>query len=583
MPAQILRVIELQENTESLRAQLRAELKECTEVQIQYRNKLEKFMADNGIWHIAELDYEWREQYEMFLAAEVKPIYHTTYLKGFDRIKRHSMKGQIRKMVRGREIPPPYENQILFLPYHANEAIARRFSNAAKKKDLVWDFKRAAPEQLKRQVYDILHYLIDHTPDGKQLRRHLLGLRRLYDFCCEESIEDMEKLETEQIQRYLSGQFSNEERDIRVRSVETCLKALFLAADEIHWDAHVWYMERIRLQPERVDESNPVKSLSFREVTNQRNRELLKQYVRYGLGITNLSVKSLQCEQIILKGFLEDLHQDEGEDICMVTPEQMDTYFKEELRRPVQAQTYNKKVMCIVHFFGYLKVKQHIQRIPFDKDLYLKKTVDHHNDRSVASETIGEILEKLYAFPEETRLMFLHLLGIGLRISEVCSLKGNAYYIQGQDAWIQVYQTKMRRYKRIPIPDSLYMLMKVYLKKYQIKADAYVFQNRKGGAYRSATFRKRMLKACEENNIQNGEYLFKSHDFRHTVATYFYDTGVPIQSIRDYLGHDYEEMTRQYIDYMPKKIEKAGEEYFSQHSLLASLNLKKKGGKNDGE
>ena len=46
-------------------------------------------------------------------------------------------------------------------------------------------------------------------------------------------------------------------------------------------------------------------------------------------------------------------------------------------------------------------------------------------------------LKKLYRFPEHLRLMYLHLWGIGLRISEVCSLKGDAYYIQGRDAWIQ--------------------------------------------------------------------------------------------------------------------------------------------------
>lgn len=33
-----------------------------------------------------------------------------------------------------------------------------------------------------------------------------------------------------------------------------------------------------------------------------------------------------------------------------------------------------------------------------------------------------------------------------------------------------------------------------------------------------------------------------------------YDDEVPFQSIRDYLGHDYEEMTQQYVDFMPKKI-----------------------------
>ncbi len=51
----------------------------------------------------------------------------------------------------------------------------------------------------------------------------------------------------------------------------------------------------------------------------------------------------------------------------------------------------------------------------------------------------------------------------------MCTLKGNAYYIQGDDAWIQVYQIKMRTYKRIPIPAALYKLMRVYLKKHHIK------------------------------------------------------------------------------------------------------------------
>lgn len=105
--------------------------------------------------------------------------------------------------------------------------------------------------------------------------------------------------------------------------------------------------------------------------------------------------------------------------------------------------------------------------------------------------------------------MYLHLWGVGLRISEVCTLKGNAYYLQGKDAWIQVYQTKMRTYKRIPIPMTLYRLMQVYITKYQRKAEEYIFQNRNGGAYRKTTFQQTMKRLCEECNIQNGEYLSK--------------------------------------------------------------------------
>ena len=135
----------------------------------------------------------------------------------------------------------------------------------------------------------------------------------------------------------------------------------------------------------------------------------------------------------------------------------------------------------------------------------------------------------------------------------------------------------MKNYKRIPIAEGLYRIMEVYIKTHQIGPDDYLFTNKNGGPYRSMTFRHQMKKFCEDHEIDGGDYLFQSHDYRHTVATIFYDSGVSLQSIRDYLGHLYDEMTRQYIDYMPKKVEQANTEYFlnKENDLAARL---KKGG-----
>ena len=87
-----------------------------------------------------------------------------------------------------------------------------------------------------------------------------------------------------------------------------------------------------------------------------------------------------------------------------------------------------------------------------------------------------------------------------------------------------------------------------------------------------------MKKFCQEQEVEGGEYLFQSHDYRHTVATMLYDSGVSLQGVRDYLGHNYEEMTQQYLDYMPMKIAKENEEFFRQpgNSLASCL---KEGGK----
>ena len=76
--------------------------------------------------------------------------------------------------------------------------------------------------------------------------------------------------------------------------------------------------------------------------------------------------------------------------------------------------------------------------------------------------------------------------------------------------------------------------------------------------------------------IGDGTYIFQAHGYRHTLATVFYDEGVPLQSVRDYLGHAYEEMTQQYIDYMPRWIDEASKAYFKETDNSLSVGLKER-------
>ena len=258
----------------------------------------------------------------------------------------------------------------------------------------------------------------------------------------------------------------------------------------------------------------------------------------------------------------------------------MNGYLKEMQDRQIIAKTFNEYLAGLQQFFNFLVVRGYMDKVPVRIEYYQKKMLPRHHDRSVPAEVCTEMLSRLHLLPEHLRCMYLHLWCLGLRISEVCTLKGDAYYRQGEDTWIQVYQIKLKKYKRIPIAEGLYKIMQVYIRRHGIGPDDYLFTNRDGGAYRSATFSQQMKKFCREQEVEGGEYLFKSHDYRHTVATMFYDSGVSLQSVRDYLGHSYEEMTQQYLDYMPMKIAKKNEEFFRQPGNNLSCGLKK--GENDG-
>lgn len=563
------------EEIQRKREELEAEVDACCEVRGPYRNKVKKFLEIQEIWHISEIDYQVRVKFEEFLKTEVKPVSFRMYRSGFDQIKRHSIQEQIQTLKGKRDALAELNNQVIFLPYYPEQEIADQFIRFTNVNNLVWDFKQKAPPILKKQIFDVLQYMLRQHIEVKQRSEILGALKKIYEFCVLEQVEDIEYLEQKQIDRFRESIPYKREQELGMRVLNQCRRIIFIQADKINWNANIWYLERFFFEKSRVNPTNEVKTISFVQVADKENRKYLQQYMKYCLGVTHLSISVLRTEYTFIRNLAIWLEKERTQNICYITNEVIGQYFRSLEQSNIKEEMFNRIVTSIAHFYDYLKVRGIIEKVPFCEQYYLKKEVLKHHDRSVQYDTYMEILDKLQFFPENLRLMFLHLWGIGLRVSEVCSLKGDAYYIQGRDAWIQVYQIKMHNYKRIPIPWMLYKLMEVYRKKHGIASDDYIFQNKKGGAYHISTFRSNMLKYCKENKIANGEYLFKSHDYRHTVATMYYENGVSLQSIRDYLGHDYEEMTRRYIDYMPNKISKANEEFFEREESSLSFGIKR--------
>ena len=470
-----------------------------------------------------------------------------------------------------------YQNKIYFLKYYPEKEIAETFETSYKTNLLVWDFTQNCSEVLKKQIFYTLSRIIANTSMSKAYRNvRLKSLKLLYDSCVQLNITDIGLLEMEQVETILKNFPETSQRSI----LGECRRDAFMQQEQIQWEANLWYLERLHLGKHRIDESKSLISISFMEVKEIQNREILQAYMKYELGITGQAVSTIVRRFVCIRNFIELLEQEKILAIHATVAE-VKKYADGLRERGIQAKGFNERIFGIGHFYKFMEVKQYITRMPFRIEYFQQKEVVVHHDRSVEETVYMEILKKLYLFPERLRCMFLHLWCLGLRASEVCTLKGNAYYQQGEDYWIQVYQVKMKNYKRIPIPQALYQIMKVYLKKHEIQPEEFIFKNSRGGACLYGTFRTQMIEACRENKIANGEYLFQSHDYRHTVATMFYDSHVSLQSIRDYLGHTYEEMTRQYIDYMPQRIAKANDEFFEmQGSSLASwLKKEEKDGK----
>ena len=563
--------------------ELLSEIRECQVSDEALKGNIKRFLIRQGIHHIREIDYTVRSRYEAELQKMWDEPSVMKYLKVFDHIKQYSIQKEIESLPGRIEHRRKYQAQIVFLPYLPDLELVKDFEYVRDKQELVWDFARKASEKLKRQIFLLLNYILDnlYRDDSKERRvRYLLPLHWLYDFCVEEEIDDLEGLELEQIQRFekiVEQKVVNVKNSMQI--IDNSRKILFLTAPEIHWHANVWYMERFHLSEDRLNPSNPVQRLSFIEVTNKKNRELLQEYAKYHVGIGGLTIANIRGQLYEVKRLLEYFKEEES--ICQVDENQLDDYFRKLEEKDTKDDTFNKRIVHYIKFYQFLNVRGYMKEIPFKPEYYLKKTYPEHHDRTVEEKVYMEILYKLYLFPQVPRLIFLHLWCTGLRISEVCTLKGDAYYWDGEDAWLKVYQIKMKADKMIPIPFMLYMVMRKYIEKNHIRPKDYIFKGKNGGAYRVGTFRQEFQQHCIKNQIADGEYIFKTHDYRHTLATHFYDDGVSIQTIRDYLGHFSEDMTKQYVDFMPKRIAKANDAYFKKpgNDLASAITVKKRGGK----
>ena len=284
------------------------EIEQCNTVQERLKGNVRNFLIRQGIHHVKEIDYRIRELYESELRRTKTSSKGLEYLKTLDRIKQFDIRKEMETLSGRNKERLKYEGQVIFLPYIPDQDIASDFDYIQDKSELVWDFSQKVPETLKKQIFQILCYALRNIKDSKDRRvRYLLPLRWMYEFCVEEGIDDIERLELEQIKKLetiVARKVANVKNSMQI--VDNSRKILFMSGKEIHWHANVWYMKRFNFAPERVNPSNPVQRLSFYEVTNERNRELLQEYMKYQVGMDMkydkmIAVNKAESEQKIKK------------------------------------------------------------------------------------------------------------------------------------------------------------------------------------------------------------------------------------------------------------------------------------------
>ena len=212
------------------------------------------------MWHIADIDYELRVDYKKYLKSTYSDSVVRSYLRGMDKAKLYAIRKHANTLKGKQEIAKNTDliQELLFLPYHPNPAIAERYDCKVAIDKLVWDFRVNGSELCKRQLLEIIEDVVLRDIMLRECTMRLNGLKVVYQFCMQEHIEDLRyitQVQADKLEKYADTAYAKE---LAERELRECQKYLFCHAKNILWDSTVWYLERLHLEQYRVNPSNPV-------------------------------------------------------------------------------------------------------------------------------------------------------------------------------------------------------------------------------------------------------------------------------------------------------------------------------------
>lgn len=144
-------------------------------------------------------------------------------------------------------------------------------------------------------------------------------------------------------------------------------------------------------------------------------------------------------------------------------------------------------------------------------------------------------------------------LSTGFRKGEAMGLLVNEIDLSSQAIRLSAARTKTGRSRSVPMTPRVLEIVRdrLRLRARQCPASKYVFSRPDGSPY--LDLKKGFRTACDNAGI----YDFRWHDQRHTFASWLVQKGVPLDQVRDLLGHASIKQTEKYAHLAPENLKQA--------------------------
>jgi len=238
-------------------------------------------------------------------------------------------------------------------------------------------------------------------------------------------------------------------------------------------------------------------------------------------------------------------------DPTRVEPRQVQAWRDRLKAKRLKPATISFKLSVLRAFFAYLVALKLVDKNPADAKFVIPpKLPEQMSGRALTPEEVGKLLagpDKRKAEGARDYALMLAMLRLGLRVSEVASLRANdIHWSHGR--WIIRFTVKGGRERTLPLPEEVRLAIKDYLKLDESRrrnlhsdgSEAYLFQPITN--YRTLEFSKPLSTRMIGNIVAHwgdcgGVGKLSPHDLRRTAITRALDQGLSYRQVQMMSGH----------------------------------------------
>lgn len=173
-------------------------------------------------------------------------------------------------------------------------------------------------------------------------------------------------------------------------------------------------------------------------------------------------------------------------------------------------------------------------------------------------EKIKEMSNYLESIHQKWSTMFKIGVLTGLRVSDILNLK-----VEDVQLSIRIKEQKTSKYRKINIPDSVYIELKKYIRTYKLsKGDYLIFSNKKDceGKQKSVSRQQAYRVLRDAGNMCGLSETIGTHGMRKTMAYHLYQKDKDIALVQYILNHSSSETTLRYIGVRQEQADKVLED-----------------------